>query len=104
MKRTKALAVGIFACLFSGAVLAVDDVPDHSTSTPYNAQGLQASLPDTVVSPQGGANVVNGFDGRYLHKTNMACGLPPLPPLGCRVGACVCDQNGRNCQWTFICN
>ncbi len=34
---------------------------------------------------------------------NLACGIPPLPPLGCRVGRCICDQNGQNCQWEFIC-
>jgi hypothetical protein len=37
-------------------------------------------------------------------QASMRCGLPPLPPLGCRVGACVCDQMGQNCQWTFICD
>lgn len=37
-------------------------------------------------------------------QSSMRCGLPPLPPLGCRVGACVCDQTGSNCQWTFVCN
>lgn len=31
------------------------------------------------------------------------CGIPPLPPIGCKLGPCVCDQNGQNCQWTFIC-
>lgn len=35
---------------------------------------------------------------------NMACGLPPLPPLGCKVGPCVCDKNGQNCQYTFVCS
>lgn len=35
---------------------------------------------------------------------NMSCGLPPLPPLGCKVGPCVCDKNGNNCQWTFVCS
>lgn len=31
------------------------------------------------------------------------CPLPPLPPLGCKVGPCVCDQNGQNCTYQFIC-
>ncbi len=35
---------------------------------------------------------------------NLACGLPPLPPLGCKVGPCVCDKDGKNCQYTFICS
>lgn len=34
---------------------------------------------------------------------NLSCGIPPIPPIGCKVGPCVCDQNGQNCQWTFIC-
>ena len=38
-----------------------------------------------------------------MMKVNLSCGIAPLPPLGCRVGSCVCDQYGRNCQWTFVC-
>jgi hypothetical protein len=38
-----------------------------------------------------------------MMKINLACGIAPLPPLGCRIGACICDQNGNNCQWTFVC-
>lgn len=34
---------------------------------------------------------------------NLKCGLPPLPPLGCEVGECMCDQSGNNCRWTFRC-
>lgn len=34
---------------------------------------------------------------------NLNCGLKPLPPIGCQVGACVCDASGTSCQWTFIC-
>lgn len=37
-------------------------------------------------------------------QSSMACGLAPLPPLGCRVGSCQCDQSGQNCSWTFVCN
>ena len=35
---------------------------------------------------------------------SFQCGIAPIPPLGCRVGACVCDQSGRNCQWQMVCN
>lgn len=47
-----------------------------------------------------------------LHKTptqtlitpiNINCGIPPIPPIGCRIGPCQCDASGRFCQWTFIC-
>lgn len=37
------------------------------------------------------------------HKTNFACGLQPLAPLGCRVAGCICDAAGQNCQWQFAC-
>lgn len=36
-------------------------------------------------------------------RANLSCGIPPIPPIGCKVGACVCDQYGQNCQWQFIC-
>lgn len=32
----------------------------------------------------------------------LRCGLKPLPPLGCIVGPCACDQYG-NCQWVLLC-
>jgi len=39
-----------------------------------------------------------------IHLASINCGIAPIPPIGCRVGACVCDQYGRNCRYTFICN
>jgi len=39
----------------------------------------------------------------YYQKVNLSCGIPPIPPLGCKVGSCQCDQYGGNCKWTFIC-
>jgi hypothetical protein len=47
-------------------------------------------------------NLLSEQQGSMM-KVNLSCGLRPLPPLGCQVGACMCDQNGNNCQWTFIC-
>lgn len=41
---------------------------------------------------------------RPTHQINIKCGIPPIPPIGCQVGACACDQSGYNCQWTFVCN
>ena len=35
---------------------------------------------------------------------SLSCGVPPVPPVNCKVGACVCDRNGQNCQWTFVCS
>jgi hypothetical protein len=48
----------------------------------------------------------SNFDGRYLRKvqSSMSCGFAPFPPLGCKVGSCVCDSRGQNCHWTFICS
>lgn len=33
---------------------------------------------------------------------SMACGLHPMPPLGCKweKARCVCDENGH-CKWVF---
>lgn len=36
-------------------------------------------------------------------QVSMNCGIAPIPPIGCRVGPCVCDATGTNCQWTFVC-
>ena len=46
---------------------------------------------------------IESSDGSF-NVASINCGIPPIPPIGCRVGACVCDQYGRNCQYTFICN
>jgi hypothetical protein len=34
---------------------------------------------------------------------NFNCGIPPIPPIGCQVGPCVCDENGDNCHYVMIC-
>ena len=89
MKKLNLLALGIIAFLAAGTTVAADTV------------GTQQG--DIIVSPNDTYGASNGFDPRYLHKTSMACGVTPIPPIGCKVGACSCDQNGSNCQWTFIC-
>jgi hypothetical protein len=35
---------------------------------------------------------------------NMSCGIPPIPPIGCHVGPCVCDARGMDCHYEFVCN
>jgi hypothetical protein len=35
--------------------------------------------------------------------TSLACGIPPIPPVGCRVGQCVCDASGNNCHYQMLC-
>ena len=34
----------------------------------------------------------------------IACGIRPLPPIGCGDGeaVCICDEN-NNCSWSWIC-
>jgi len=27
---------------------------------------------------------------RPIQTVNLKCGIPPIPPIGCQVGACVC--------------
>lgn len=57
-------------------------------------------LKSQVAEPtQSTMEITNSFDVASLN-----CGLRPLPPLGCRVGSCVCNSMGQNCSWTFVCN
>jgi hypothetical protein len=37
-------------------------------------------------------------------QMTVACGVAPVPAAGCKVGPCVCDQNGNNCHYIFICD
>jgi hypothetical protein len=53
---------------------------------------------------------LGGFTGNEVPQTvrpvtpvNFSCGLPPIPPMGCQLGPCVCDQTKTSCQWQFIC-
>jgi hypothetical protein len=66
-------------------------------------ESQEPKLYDSIVGAQRNAGGLELFDSKFLIKANMACGFAPFPPLGCVVGACVCDQYGQNCQWTFIC-
>ncbi len=36
-------------------------------------------------------------------SASMRCGFKPFPPLGCKIGPCVCDANGNNCQYVVLC-
>ena len=37
-----------------------------------------------------------------VQPVNMQCGIPPIPRIGCQIGACVCDGGGR-CYWQQVC-
>jgi hypothetical protein len=36
----------------------------------------------------------------------QGCGFKPFAPLGCKhpVAQCVCDSQGKNCTWQWICS
>jgi hypothetical protein len=38
-----------------------------------------------------------------VQPINRSCGLEPIPPRGCQVNTCVCDNLGSNCHWLFFC-
>lgn len=33
----------------------------------------------------------------------FACGLKPIPPLGCSYNDAICICEGNNCRWVFSC-
>ena len=45
----------------------------------------------------------NNANANYIILANISCGIPPIPPIGCVIGNCVCDSGG-NCSWQTICN
>ena len=105
MKQSlKLLTLGLIACFTVGTAVAADTSTEQLPSAQQVTDKAQSELPDKVASPLNTFSVKNGFDSRDIHKTdNMACGFPPFPPFGCKA-VCVCDQNGQNCHWTFICS
>lgn len=103
MKRIRLLAIGFIACLAVGNAVAADTATEQISPSQQATEANQTGLLDRIVSPHDNFGVTNGFDPRYLQKVNNACGYPPYPLYGCKVGACVCDQNGGNCHWTFVC-
>lgn len=91
------LVICFAICLYMGAAVAAEPNSDNQPS-------VIQKQPDRVVNPFENVHIENGFDRRYLQTVSLNCGLKPLPPLGCKVGRCVCDANGQNCKWEFICN
>ena len=40
----------------------------------------------------------------FVQPVDMKCEMPPMPPpKGCKVAPCLCDKNGDNCVWQFVC-
>lgn len=101
MKRI-AKIIGLLAVTATVAFAApiFDDSVQSETGNGTTKQELLFKKSSNSTSSA--ANLLSGQQGSMM-KVNLSCGLRPLPPLGCQVGACMCDQNGNNCQWTFIC-
>lgn len=38
------------------------------------------------------------------HTHSFSCGVPPIPPIGCKHtdAVCICEENG-NCRWVWKC-
>jgi hypothetical protein len=88
------------ALLMATTVLAVDKFNDGWDDLKASASSQSAVEKDARLLKTPNAS----FDINALIKTNLSCGLPPLPPLGCKNPTCFCDQNGNNCRWIFQCN
>lgn len=48
------------------------------------------------------------FNALTILFLNVLCGIPPIPPIppvGCSdmQPVCICDENGDNCEWQFVC-
>lgn len=43
------------------------------------------------------------FIGMPSDSYNLQCGITPITPIGCETAICVCDEDGDNCKWEFIC-
>ena len=76
--------------------IANEPVQQQSPKEVIGQSALVASADDT-------AQQLSTKKKIFGAQTFSKCGYPPYPPYGCKVGACVCDGQGQNCQWTFIC-
>ena len=85
-------------------VLVIFFSPSHATQQQDARQSEHcvATQKLEASTPQGPSGSVP--QRVQLAQSSIRCGIAPIPPIGCRIGACVCDQYGSNCQWTFICN
>lgn len=103
MERMKLLAIVFVAYISIGYAVAADTIIEQTLPSQQKSELIKDWLFDRVVNAPDNFSLNSGFDPQYLQKVNISCGYPPYPPYGCKLGACVCDQNGRNCHWTFEC-
>ena len=40
-----------------------------------------------------------------VYAQSLQCGLKPLPPVGRKSekACCICDSDGGDCHWEFVC-
>ena len=88
MKILKTLLLLIFVFSITSPVFAGD-------SETYTSPSQYKLLPDSVADTGDSTSFNNEIHPNNFQKVNMSCGIPPIPPIGCQVGACVCDQNGK---------
>lgn len=100
----KALLLGSIAMAPISGIVFSKPVFDDSIQT--DAQVAATSYQEFMDSSSQSNEIYTKLFGNkegFMMKINLACGIAPLQPLGCWIGACICDQNGNNCQWTFVC-
>jgi len=100
----KVLLLGFFTMTFIFGVAVANPVFYDSVQTDASitAATYQQLLRPSNQGNEAYSKLFGNKEGSMI-KVNMACGFPPFPPFGCRVGPCMCNKNGANCQWTFIC-
>lgn len=98
----KLVLATLFSLTFTGLAFSAP-VFDDSVQPANGAQTTQELLFKKQSNRNSFATKLLQDQQASMMKVNIACGIPPIPPIGCRA-ACFCDQSGSNCQWTFICN
>ena len=99
----KLISLSLFALTAVFASSAVFSLPIA------NVANTSESIPERTVTSAVDFLRSQGLSGAkvptlLIAQSSLKCGIPPIPPIGCKVGACICDRNGNNCQWTFVCN
>jgi hypothetical protein len=100
----KRLLSGLFAMtLISGIAFANPALDDSVQKDEPVAVAVHQLLLKSSGQRNDTYSKLFGNNEGSMMKVNLSCGIAPIPPIGCRVGACVCNQYGQNCQWTFVC-
>lgn len=98
--------MGLLLVMFSSITATpIDTTPQVNINAAVIDSPLQLIQPSHESTNDAILNVFSNDSSQFkeIKVASLKCGLRPIPPLGCQVGACVCDRSGYNCQWTFIC-